>query len=372
MRKENLIPMNKFKFIVTAVLFAALIVSGCNNGNSKTEQPKAKTDSVTVFTLKKESFDKNMTFPGELIPYERAEIFAKVAGYINTLKVDIGDVVQQGQVLITLDAPEIVANFAQANADVQTAKAKYLGSLDAYNRILNADKVPGTVATGEKEKLKTQMQSDSSAMEAAKSKLSAYAQLKDYLTIRAPFSGVITQRNVDPGTLVGAANTKPMLVLENNAKLRLRLPVPEAYIAATPENAKVSFSVDAYPGVRFDAVLSRKAGAINLVNRTESWEFIYNNNDKKLKSGMFANCQVSFQRSMPSYVVPSSAIVTTQEKRFVIRLNNGKTEWVDVRNGFLLNDTIEVFGNLTEGDTIVFRGNDEIKPGKNVNPRMKK
>ncbi|MGR9922027.1 hypothetical protein ACUOHO_26965, partial [Escherichia coli] len=93
-----------------------------------------------------------------------------------------------------------------------------------------------------------------------------------------------------------------------------RLSIPEAYIATTPENAKVSFTVDAYPGVSFEAFLSRKAGAVNATNRTEAWEFIYNNSDKKLKSGMFANCQISFKRSLPSFVVPATAIITNQEK----------------------------------------------------------
>lgn len=364
--------MSKLHFIIATIITAALLSVGCNSNSTKPEQQQTKSDSVNVFILKKESFDKNMAFPGELIPYERSEIFAKVAGYINDLKVDIGDVVQKGQVLVTLDAPEMIANYAQASADVQTAKAKYLGSLDAYNRILNADKVPGTVATGEKERLKSQMQADSAALEATKSKLNNYAQLKDYLIIRAPFSGVVTQRNVDPGTLVGSANNKPMLVVESNSKLRLRLPVPEAYIAASPENGAISFTVDAYPGVQFAAKLSRKAGALNLVNRTESWEFIYDNTDRRLKSGMFANCTIRFKRSVPSFVMPSTSIVTNQEKRFVIRLTNGKAEWVDVRSGFALNDKTEIFGSLTEGDTIVLRGNDEIKPGKQMIPRIAK
>ncbi len=163
MRKQILIHMNRHAFILPVICFAVLLASGCKSSNSKIEQPQAKSDSATVFTLKKESFDKSLSFPGELIPYERAEIFAKVSGYVNTLKADIGDVVQKGQVLVVLDAPEMIANYAQASADVQTAKAKYSGSLDAYNRILHADKVPGTVATGEIEKLKSQMEADSSA-----------------------------------------------------------------------------------------------------------------------------------------------------------------------------------------------------------------
>jgi 6-phosphogluconate dehydrogenase (decarboxylating) len=118
--------------------------------------------------------------------------------------------------------------------------------------------------------------------------------------------------------------------------------------------------------VQFEAALSRKAGAINLQNRTEAWEFLYDNSDKKLKSGMFANCTVSFQRSAPSFVVPVTAIVTTQEKRFVIRLSDGQAEWVDIRTGITLSDAIEIFGNLSEGDILVQRGNDEIQPGKRL------
>lgn len=360
---------NKFISAIAVLSISSAVMSSCNNDGSKAVQQKPAADSVSVFTLKKEYFEKPIVFPGELVPYERAEIYAKVSGYINTVKADIGDVVQQGQVLITLEAPEIIANAAQAGAELQTAKAKYIGSLDAYTRILNADKVPGTVATGEKERLKSQAQSDSAALEAAKSKLGVYTQLKDYLTIRAPFSGVVTQRNVDPGTLTGAASDKPLLVVENISKLRLRLPIPEAYIAATPENAKAGFTVDAYPGVTFEAVLARKAGAINQANRTESWEFIYDNSSKKLKSGMFANCRLNFKRTTPSFVVPASAVVTTQEKRFVIRLNNEKAEWVDVRNGIALSDSTEIFGNLNETDVILLRGNDEIKPGKTLIPQ---
>lgn len=362
--------MKNITGILVFIIAATIVATGCKNNATKEQTQTGKTDSVAAFILQKETFNKEISFPGELLPLERAEIFAKISGYVNSIKVDIGDAVQKGQVIAVLDAPEMIANYAQVNSDVQTAKSKYVGSLDAYKRITNAAKVDGTVAAGELERIKSQMMADSATLEAAKSKLNAYAQLKDYLIIRAPFSGIVIQRNIDPGTLVGIGNTKPMLVIENNNTLRLRLPVPEAYTSANPDGSSVHFTVDAYPGEVYDAKLSRKAGALNLTNRTETWEFIYPNKGNQLKSGMFANATIKFGRSAPSFVVPATAIVTNLEKRFVIRLKNGKTEWVDVRNGIAVDNKTEIFGSLSEGDTLLVRGTDEIKPGKEFIPKF--
>lgn len=350
---------------------AVSLFSACKNKPEEQQETKPKQDSTAAFILKKESFDKQVSFPGELIPLERVEVTAKVTGYVKSIKVDIGDRVQKGQVLVTLDAPEMITNYAQVNADLQSARSKFLGSQDAYKRIVQAAKVEGTVSQGEIERFKTQMLADSAAHVSVQSRLNAAGQLNDYLTIRAPYSGIITQRNVDPGTLVGPANAKPMLLIENNSSLRLRLPIPEAYSAPSPENASVSFSVDAYPGRLFEAKLSRKSGALNLANRTETWEFLYPNKGNQLKSGMFANANIKFSRPAPTFFVPTSSVVTNLERRFVIRVKDGKTQWIDVRTGINVNDQMEVFGELAEGDTLISRGTDEIKEGSVLTMKIK-
>ncbi|MEH6308684.1 efflux RND transporter periplasmic adaptor subunit [Olivibacter sp. SDN3] len=338
-------------------------LAGCRHtDNSKTETTD-RMDTVAVFTLQKDTVNKQLSFPAELIPLERAQIFAKVSGYVKNIKVDIGDRVSKGQLLAVLEAPEMVANYAQASADIEMSRSKYRASLDAYKRILNASRVDGTVAAGELEKAKNQMQADSASLNASRSKTNAYAQLKDYLMIRAPFSGIVTQRNIDPGTLIGTDNTTPMLVVENIHTLRLRVPIPEAYTATNLETPSIDFTVDAQPDVTYKAKLARKAGALNLSNRTEIWEFLYPNGDNQLKSGMLATAILKLGRKASGFQVPPAAVVTNQEKRFVIRLRNGKAEWVDVRNGISMGDGIEIFGPLSEGDTLLARATDEIKPG---------
>jgi len=355
--------------LVGIPLLLTSLFTGCKQPEAKQEAKKPGIDSVAVFLLQKQAVNKQISFPAELVPYERAEIYAKVSGYIKNLQADIGDHVQKGQVLAVLDAPEMIANYAQAKADAQAARSKYLGTLDAWKRIVNASGVPGTIATGEMEKARSAMQSDSASLEAFNSRLNAYGQLKDYLTIRSPFNGIVTQRNIDPGTLVTAGNAKPLLVVENNNTLRLRVPVPEVYAAAIPDTSFVNFTVDAQPSTVYKASLSRKSGALNLANRTETWEFLYNNPAGQLKSGMFANAVLKLGRKEPSFLVPSSAVATNLEKRFVIRLKEGKTEWIDVRNGINMTDKIEIFGNLSAGDTLLTRATDEIKPGTPLAPK---
>ena len=362
------------KFSYTIILLAgtlSTLTEGCSQSDNKRKVDHADIDSVAVFSLKKGQINKQITFPAELTPLNRAEIYSKVSGYINDFKVDIGDHVKKGDVLAILDAPEIISNYSQVYSEELAASSKYRTSSDVYERFLKSSKTLGTIAPEELEKSKNLMLSDSSSLEAAKSKLKAYAQLKDYLIIRAPFNGIITQRNFDQGTLVGINNSKPILIVENIEKLRLRVPVPEAYTMTIPDTSVIRFTVDAQPGKIFTATLARKSGSINLLNRTETWEYIYQNKNDEIKSGMFANASIKFGRKELPFLVPESAVVTNLEKRFVIRLNNNKTELVDVTNGISQNDKVEIFGALSEGDILLVKPGDEIKPGTKLIGKMK-
>lgn len=357
----------KYTFLI--LLSISLFILACNSGKKEPASVPV-ADSVDVFTLKKETVSKDLSLPARLLPWERAEVFAKVEGYVREVKVDIGDRVRRNDVLVIIDAPEVTANYAKSASDLQAAQSKYRTSLDLYKRTMTASQEKGTVSDSELERIKNQMLSDSASYEAARSGTDAYSQLKNYLVIRAAFDGVITQRNVHPGTLVGKEQT-PMIVLENNSRLRLHVAVPETYTSALPESTSISFMVDAQPSKKFAAELVRKSNQIDETTRTELWEFEAPNIGKELKSGMYGNVSFSLKRSGPTFVVPFSAVVTTLEKRFVIRVRDGKTEWVDVRNGINTNDKVEIFGDLQEGDVLLLKANDEIKAGQAVNVKRR-
>jgi RND family efflux transporter MFP subunit len=214
------------------------------------------------------------------------------------------------------------------------------------------------------------MLTDSAAHEASKSAANAYAQLKNYLTIRAAFDGIITQRNVDAGTLVGK-NPAPLLVLENLNKLRVRVAVPEIYTSAIPISASINFTVDAQPSKKYSATLARKSNQIDSKTRTELWEFEVTNANQELKSGMYGNASFNLQRSESSFTVPYSAVVTNLEKSFVIRFRDGKTEWIDIRSGISMKDKVEIFGDLQEDDQLLLKANDELKNGTSITVKAK-
>lgn len=349
------------------VLFlVAAATAGCTEKKNDSTSA-AGVDSVNVFVLKKEPITKALSLPAVLVPWERAELYAKVEGYVRELKVDIGSRVKRNDILVIIDAPEVSANYAKSSADLLAAQSRYRTSLDTNKRIVNAAKEKGAVSDSELERSRNQMLTDSATYEAAKSTANAYLHMKNYLVIHASFDGVITQRNVDPGTLVGKRQ-QPLLVLENMNKLRVRIAVPETYTSAVLESSTISFRVDAEPSKNYSATLARKSNQIDAKTGTELWEFEATNTSHELKSGMYGIAGLELRRKEPSFVVPYSAVVTTLERSFVIRVREGKTEWVDARTGIGMKDKVEIFGDLQEGDQLIYRANDEITTGQPVVP----
>ncbi|WP_165870323.1 efflux RND transporter periplasmic adaptor subunit [Albibacterium bauzanense] len=179
---------------------------------------------------------------------------------------------------------------------------------------------------------------------------------------------MVTARNADRGALVG--QTAPIFTVQNTNTLRLRVAVPELYVSAGTADKEVKFRVQSNPNKSFGAQLVRKSDAIDPKNRTETWEYRFINPDNELKAGSFAYVKLNLQRGIPSFVVAPSAIATNQERKFVIAVKNGKTEWVDVRQGMSTEKGIEIFGDLNNGDTLVVRATDERKPGSDGYWRM--
>jgi len=348
-------------FLLVAIVLSCSEKKETSGKSADTEQ----ADSVKVFALKKDSVSKVLKLPAELHPWERAEIYAKVEGYVKELKVDIGDKVRKNDVLLILDAPEVTANYAKASAELQAARVRYHTSRDTYKRYVVASKEKGAISDNEMERTRNQMLTDSANYIGAQSGAGAYNQLKNYLVIRSAFDGIVTQRNVDPGTLVGKGQ-KPLLIVENLSKLRLRVSVPEAYTAAIPETESVQFTVDAQPAKKYHGKLSRKSNQIDQNTRTELWEFEVPNIDQELKSGMYGSVNFTVLRNGESFIAPYSAVVTNLERTFVIRIKDNKTEWLDVRTGINMKDKVEIFGDLNEGDQLILRANDEIKPKRHV------
>jgi RND family efflux transporter MFP subunit len=356
----------KYKYMRSvAFINLCILLAACGNTPKESEKSgnSDARDTVPVFILKQDTAKKTVEFPAELIPYENAELYAKVQGFVRSMKVDLGDRVKKGQVLAVIEAPEVNSRFAESEAALQSSKARWASSKDNYERLYRAShaQTPGIVAPVDLERSRNQMLADSSTYIAASKQSQSYRDVSGYLYITAPFDGLITARKADPGALAGT-NTA-LLTVQNNRTLRLRIAVPEIYVAVANVSKNIDFRIDAYPTKRFSAVLTRKSGTIDPATRTELWEFEVDNSDHQLKAGTFAYVKIGLERGTSSFIVPFSAVTTTQERKFVIRVNQGKAEWVDVRQGMTIDTGVEIFGNVSAGDTLLKKSTDERKPG---------
>lgn len=330
-------------------------------------------------TVAAASGDRTVSLPGELLPFEAVNVVARVSGYVESIGVDRGADVRRGHVLATLIAPELAAQVAEARARVETAAAnRIVAEADqnsarlTHERLLAASATAGAVAGLELRRAEDAVRSATArveaaarAVDAARAALDAVTALEGYLRVTAPFAGRITERLVHPGALVGPA-TGPLVRLEQTGRLRLVVPVPEQHGGSARLGRQVSFRAPAHGARVFTGTLARAAGTLDPRSRTMAVELDVDNTDGALAPGMFPQVTWPIDPPAGAVTVPSSAIVTTTERTFVIRVRQGKAEWVTVRRVATRGEVAEVTGPLAVGETILRRGSDEIREGTAV------
>lgn len=372
--------MNRQKYkliaVITVLTIGASLLSACHSDKKEKEEQAqtvkqenaVDTPAVVPVPVKKGKLSSTIAVPGELLPYQQVDLYAKVNSYVKTLLVDIGSEVHQGQLLVTLEAPEINSQLTEAQSRIKQQEAVYFASKATYDRLYNTSKTPGTVSQNDLEQAEAKKNSDLANVEAAKSSYKEVAANLNYLEIRAPFDGVITSRNVNQGAYVGPGgkSTDPLLVLQDQKRLRLVVSVPEIYTGGLTGQDKVTFSVQALPNQKFTAQVKRIAGALDEKLRSERLEMDVFNKDKKLLPHMFAEVNVPLPSRDSAFIVPKTAVVSSTEKVFVVKVVNHRAEWVDVKKGFQSGDLMEVYGELKTGDQVVKQATDEIRDGSVV------
>jgi membrane fusion protein (multidrug efflux system) len=362
--------------ITTILMLAAAfsILSACHSGQKK-ESAEADTSAavapaIAVIEAHKDKLDASLQVPGELQAYQQVELFAKVNSYVKKMLVDVGSEVQAGQLLVTLEAPEINSQLAGAKSRIQQQQAIYLASKSNYDRLLNTSKTPGTISQNDLDQAEAKKNADYANVEAAKSASQEVLANQNYLEIRAPFSGVITARNVNLGAYVGPSGKgQPLLVLQQQNKLRLIISIPESSTGGLSTKDAVTFTVRSLPNQKFTAKVARLAGALDDKLRSERLEMDVQNNNKKLLPGMYAEVNLSLPGRDSAIVIPKTALVMSTEKVFVIKVVNHKAQWVNVQKGAQSGDLVEVYGDIKSGDMLVKTANDEIRDGQDVNDK---
>ena len=385
------------KLVLLVLGITALISCGSSDANSMrsasqqgsgasapaSQSGSGGTPTVDVIKVTSQKLSLTIQLPGEFTPYEAVAVFPKVTAFVRWIGVDRGSRVRVGQEIVRLDAPEIASQKQEAQSKLQQAEAqraeaeaKLASDQSTFQRLKSAAATPGVVAGNDLEVAQQATEGDRARLsaaerniEAAKAASNAVAEIESYLRVKAPFDGVITERNVHPGALVGPSGNEPMVRIEKVSRLRLVLPVPESYVSGTVRNATVSFTVPAFPGEKFTGVVARVAHSLDVRTRTMPVELDVTNQSGRLAPGMYPEVDWPVQRPHPTLFVPVSSVAHTNEKTFLVRIRDGKAEWVDVQTGLTSGKLVEVFGDLHEGDLVSTRGTDELKPGTVVKPQ---
>ena len=357
-----------------------LFLSACVTLFAPLASPLGDDPLVTVIAR---PVSRSVDLPGEFLPYLIVSLHARVPGYIEKILVDRASVVKQGQLLAELSAPEMAAHIAEAESKVQAAESDrlqteaQLTALEAtYSRLKQAAETPGAIAGNELVQIEKQVDAQRALIRsrdesgrAATANLKALQEMQSYLRITAPFDGVVTDRLVHPGALVGPGADSPLFTIQQISKLRLVVAVPEENAGSIVPAARVEFHVPAFPERTYSGTVARSAHALDTKTRTMPVELDVTNIDGSLSPGMYPTVKWPVRRSRPALFVPATSVVTTTERTFVIRDRNGRAEWVNVRKGSSDGDLVEVMGDLHPGDKVVRRGTDELRDGSSLPTR---
>jgi RND family efflux transporter MFP subunit len=398
-------------FIASLAVGLSTLTVGC----SKKEEPKvsAKVDiNVPVTQVVKTTLSRIDQLPGEIRAYQDVAVYPKVPGFIKWIGVDRGSTVKNGEVMVRLIAPELVAQKNESNSKAEASKgqvqeaiaklaaakatlleasAQLAGDDDTYQRTKEASKVPGVVApndvivlgqkvSADKEKVnasENQLKVQKNSLSAAVLSSQNYKDIQDYLTITAPFDGFVTERNMHVGSFVGPRGQDaypPIIVVQQLNLLRIITPVPEVDAGGVVPGAKVEFTVSTHPGEKFVGTVARIGNYLEPKTRTMPVELNYWNPERRVLPGMFCEVYWPTKRQHPTFFVPSNAVDTTSTlETFLNRVNkNDEIEWVPVKRGQQMGNMIEVFGEIKEGDWVALKGDDSLKPGTKVHPVEKK
>ncbi|TSJ40484.1 efflux RND transporter periplasmic adaptor subunit [Mucilaginibacter corticis] len=358
----------KTKLIILGALTSLLAACG---GNEKpvdlTESKTTATKKYDIGSITEKALSSTARLPGALVPFNEVNLFPKVNGFVKQLYVDRGSVVKKGQLLMTLEAPEMESQLQAANSRYLQAQETATASKEKYERLKQAAQEPGSVSPLDLDNAVARMKADNAIAQAERSNVALVKTMQGYLSIYAPFDGTIVERNVSPGALVapGKATDQPMLSLQDTRKLRLEVAIPEDYVDKVDLKQPVNFTFNAIPGVAHAAKISRSANSLGGM-RSEAIEIDVMNTKDQLKPGMYAEVTIPMLSGTKSLLVPNTAIVRSTERKYVITVQNGKAKLVDIKEGLVGKDSTEVFGALTTGGKIVNNAGDEVKDGDKV------
>lgn len=339
------------------------------NSNSSAE-PTAGVAKVT-----REDLFKEVSIPAEFRPYEEVELHAKVSGYVEKMNVDFGDKVKAGELLATLEVPELQDELNNAVAAEEKAEADYTNAHLIYTRLLAVNQAhPNLVAQQDLDTAAANDQSAADAIAAAKDDVEKYQTLEAYTKITAPFDGIITHRYADPGALIQAGTSSdtqslPLVRVSDNYRLRLDFPVTVDYVKDIQLGDTVDVSVGSL-GETFTGKISRFTHDVDEDTRTMITEIEVPNPNLEIVPGMYASVTLKVENHPHALAVPIGAILDGAVPEVYVVNRNNQIEERPVKLGLETPDKYEVLSGLREGEDVVVGDHSSLQTGEKVQPKI--
>jgi RND family efflux transporter MFP subunit len=326
---------------------------------------------VAVAVVTREDLFKEITIQAEFRPYQEIDLHAKVAGFLQKINVDIGDYVKAGDLIGVLEVPELDDDLARAMAAKQRAESDFKEAHLSYARLVSVNQSrPNLVAQQDLDIAEAKDSATAAAVAAAEADAKKFRTLADYTRITAPFSGVITKRYADPGALIQAGTssdtqTKPLIRLSENDRLRLDFPVSAAYADAINVGDPVEIRIDS-TDLPMTGVIARFSRRIAMETRTMETEVEVPNPGLKLIPGMYATVVLKLQRRPHALSIPVEAVSGTVRRTVFVVNRSQEIEERPVQLGLETPTRFEVLSGLQEGERVMIGNRSQVRIGQKV------
>jgi RND family efflux transporter MFP subunit len=375
-----------------AVILLSLVsicVWRATTGNARTEVLSPKVLAVAVAHVMREDLAQQIVCDAELRPNQEVDLHAKVAGYLEKIMVDIGDHVEAGQLLATIEIPELQDDINRATAmekrseqEVARAQAAYDEAHLVYSRLAAVDKSqPNLIAQQELDTAQTKHQTTASSLavakaevEVAQAEMNKLRTMQKYSRITAPFPGVITKRYADPGALIQAGvssstQAMPIVRLSQNDRLRLDIPISVSYVAKINVGDPVEIRVGSLNRV-LEGKIARATRKVETATRTMEVEVDVRNENLSLIPGMYASVALRLDHREKTLVVPVQAVSRQKTCTVLVVNKENKIEERTVTLGLETPQELEVLAGLRESELVMVGSRTQVKAGQQVEPRL--
>lgn len=325
--------------------------------------------TVAVIHASTESVDEDLVLPGSMQAYVESPIYARTNGYLKKWYHDIGSRLAQGDLLADIDTPEVDQQLSQARADLNTSQANAnLSKITAarYQELIKTD----GVSKQEVDNAVGDLEAKIATVKSAEANVHRLEDLESFKHVYAPFSGVITRRNVDTGTLINAGNggsSQQLFILAQTDPIRVYVSVPEICAASIRAGLGAYLDLTQYPGQKFQGKVVRTAEAIDTVTRTLLTEIDVPNHNGALLPGGYAQVHLEVKVTGARLQVPVNALLFRAEGlRAVVVDSNHKIHLKPLSIGRDYGTALEVLQGLEQNDWIVINPADSLEEGQEV------